>query len=455
MSDKLNNNAFSVTLEFLNGLFTLNNALIIDAYFIEDIFSPFVTGAITFSDTAGIFEKGPITGNEMITFQYTGTSEGDVLIKRTFIVYKISEITALDNTDPNNTTVELLFIDPIFMSLGIQQFSRSWKEEYGHDIIKHIVTKIGEIDEKFLNLENDAWEECREKFDFYMPWWNCIDSIKWLMKRMSSKKTELSGYLFYSNGYQSEKPEREGLSTINLTTIDTLLSKTDRMKISVDDDAQYIITPINGTDSAKDKTTDETSDIITSKKDENNVLSWSISSIDKNSIKGIAGGHYYGFNNKEKRLIDKEYTYDENMKKHTVLGLSSLFSDISLADAGRVFTGEEDEALIQNIMYDDWVSRYIMQHYVSIVVPGHHARYVGGLIELQFPTRYTSEYPVNKALSGGYLVKTITHYFSPQDFIRYRQKMVLIKNGYDSEINGLDQAEKKNLFVDLSNTLGK
>lgn len=445
------NNAFSVTIEFLNGLFTLNNALIVDAYFIEDIFSPFVTGGITFSDTAGIFEKGPLTGNEMITFQYTGSSEGDALIKRTFIVYKISEITAMNNGDSNNTTIELFFIDPIFMSLGIQQFSRSWKEEYGHDIIKHIVTKIGEIDEKFLNLDNEAWEECREKFDFYMPWWNCIDSIKWLMKRMSSKKTELSGYLFFSNGYESNKPEREGLSTINLTTIDTLLSKTDRMKISTDDDAQYVITPINGSN----ESINETDSTQTAKMEENKVLSWSISSIDKNSIKGIAGGHYYGFNNKEKRLIDKEYTYDENMKKHTILGLSSLFSDISLADAGRVFTGEEDETIIQNIMYDDWVSRYIMQHYVSIIVPGHHARYVGGLIEVVFPTRYTNEYPVNKALSGGYLIKTITHYFSPQDFISYRQKMVLIKNGYDTEINGLDQAEKKNLFVNLSNTLGK
>lgn len=445
------NNAFSVTIEFLNGLFTLNNALIVDAYFIEDIFSPFVTGGITFSDTAGIFEKGPLTGNEMITFQYTGSSEGDALIKRTFIIYKISEITAMNNSDSNNTTIELFFIDPIFMSLGIQQFSRSWKEEYGHDIIKHIVTKIGEIDEKFLNLDNEAWEECREKFDFYMPWWNCIDSIKWLMKRMSSKKTELSGYLFFSNGYESNKPEREGLSTINLTTIDTLLSKTDRMKISTDDDAQYVITPINGTN----ESINETDSTQTAKMEENKVLSWSISSIDKNSIKGIAGGHYYGFNNKEKRLIDKEYTYDENMKKHTILGLSSLFSDISLADAGRVFTGEEDETIIQNIMYDDWVSRYIMQHYVSIIVPGHHARYVGGLIEVVFPTRYTNEYPVNKALSGGYLIKTITHYFSPQDFISYRQKMVLIKNGYDTEINGLDQAEKKNLFVNLSNTLGK
>ena len=251
--NEINNNAFSVTIEFLNGLFTLNNSLIVEAYFIEDIFSPFVTGGITFSDTAGIFEKGPLTGNEMISFQYTGSSEGNALIKRTFIVYKISEISTMNSIDTNSETKEKLFIDPIFKSLGIQQLSRSWKEEYAHDIIKHIITKIGDIDEKFLNIENDAWEECREKFDFYMPWWNCIDSIKWLMKRMSSKKTELSGYLFYSNGYQSDKPEREGLSTINLTTIDTLLSKTERMKIDGDDDAQYVITPINGITTSIDK----------------------------------------------------------------------------------------------------------------------------------------------------------------------------------------------------------
>ena len=440
-------NAFSVTITFLNGFYTLNNALIVEAYFIEDIFSPFVTGSITFSDTAGIFEKGPLTGNETINFQYTGTNEGDVVINRQFNVYKLSEISATNNTDSNNNSVEILFIDPVFMSLGIQQFSRSFKEQYGHDIIKHIVTKIGQIDEKFLNTDDEAWEECKEKFDYIMPWWNCIDCIKWLMKRMSSKKTGLSGYLFYANGYQSEKPEHLGLSTLNLTTIDTLLSNPKRMRITSDDDGVYRITPISGSGGVQSE------DPI--KTEENAVITWTIDSIDKNSIKGISGGHYYGFNSKEKRLIDSKYTYDENMKKHTILGMSSLFSDISLEDAGRVFTGEQDEDLVKNIMYDDWVSRYIMQQYVSIVVQGHHARYVGGLIELVFPTRFIKEAPVNMALGGGYLVKTITHYFSPQDFISYRQKMVLIKNGYNIEINGLDQADKKNLFVDTSNSLGR
>ncbi|MFW6377492.1 MAG: hypothetical protein ACOCZ5_02485 [bacterium] len=47
---------------------------VIQLYFVEDIFSYCMTGKMIFTDTRGLFEFGPITGNETIKIHY---SRGD------------------------------------------------------------------------------------------------------------------------------------------------------------------------------------------------------------------------------------------------------------------------------------------------------------------------------------------------------------------------------------------
>ena len=92
---------------------------------------------------------------------------------------------------------------------------------------------------------------------------------------------------------------------------------------------------------------------------------------------------------------------------------------------------------------------------MHIIVDGHEKRYAGGLIEVNFPPRVSknSGATANLNLSGKYLIKTITHYFNPSDSMGYRQKMVLIKNGYDGPtINALLPATKKNIIA--GNELG-
>ena len=145
--------AFSVTIQFINGIYTINNSTVQELYFIEDIFSPFMTGKLIFMDTFGILEKGPITGNETLTIQYTGTGEGHSQITKTFTIFKISELSSVTSTDPNNIVLEVYFVDSFYMDMGIKQYSRSRKKEFGHNIIKHIVTKIAQIDEKYLNID--------------------------------------------------------------------------------------------------------------------------------------------------------------------------------------------------------------------------------------------------------------------------------------------------------------
>jgi hypothetical protein len=54
---------------------------------------------------------------------------------------------------------------------------------------------------------------------------------------------------------------------------------------------------------------------------------------------------------------------------------------------------------------------------------------------------------VDKNMMGKYLVKSITHNFTPLDPTPYTQRMILIKNGYhDSDNTALTKAVKKNVW---------
>ena len=65
-----NTGDFVVVLKTDFGQITLTTDQVKEFYFIEDIFSFCVTGKITFTDRNGIFEFGPLTGNEMLSVVY-------------------------------------------------------------------------------------------------------------------------------------------------------------------------------------------------------------------------------------------------------------------------------------------------------------------------------------------------------------------------------------------------
>ena len=432
---------FGVTLVTISGEYELPASLIKELYFIEDINTPYVTGKLTFVDGLGLLESGPIIGSEQIIIQYSSSRESEKKVVKSFQSFKLSDISSMSQTDPSTTVIELHFVDTYFLLLCTPVYSRSWpKETPGHEIVKHIITKMSGIDEKYIDKDN--WEECREKVDyFYMPWWTCNTAIKYLMRKMSGAKSELGGYLFYANTKGSiDRPEDEQLFTLNFVTLDTLLANTNMIQIGKDDDSVYSVTDIKGGES------ENPGPSISGKQDYNRILSYVIDSVDLSNVKTLQGGHYFGYDTQKKTFLDADYTYTKELAKHTVLGETSLFLDISDSTAAQIFTGEDRQEYVDNMKYNDWAKKYCMQNYLNIVVQGHELRYAGGLIKVSWPSRNLDK-PANMLMSGGYLVKSITHYFNPVDTISYRQKMVLIKNGYDEEALGTTIATKKNTLL--------
>jgi hypothetical protein len=158
--------------------------------------------------------------------------------------------------------------------------------------------------------------------------------------------------------------------------------------------------------------------------------------------------HYIGigFDVKRKRYLKNIYTYEDALARFTCLGDFSLFDSghSNILSCNQDLTSEfEEEFIMKNLYFGDWIKRYCLQHTVDVIVEGHVDRYCGGMISILWPTSSDDEI-FDKNMDGLFLVKSITHSFSPLQKPVYTQKMVLIKNGYNDSDGLLTPAVKVN-----------
>ena len=413
MSNQDGQNIYTITINNDHDLYIIDNIDIIQCYFIEDIYSFLKTGKIVFRDSIGLAEFFPLVGGETISITYgeqiddrTGEKEHK---EYSFLIHKINNIE--EDGDLKNI-IELTFVDIQHYRLHSTHFSTSFKGETYTDIIK-------EISINQLNIQDfTQFEDGDGVLDyFYTGLKTPADNIKWLSKRTRGSDSKESGYLFYMN---TKDPVGA-----NFVTLESLLKQTSLMD------------PGGGVY----KMVDSNQSLI------NRIIKFNLSQIDNQSLSKLSGHTYLGYDIKRKKIIKREYNYKNSIKKYTVLGKYSLFNDniINLASFDEINTGESKEDVIDNMYYDDWIKRYCMQQYVTLIVRGHSDRYAGGMIDIQWPSM-NEEDRYNKNYMGNYLVKSITHQFSSLTNPQYIQKMICIKNGYfDSDNSGLTKATKTNL----------
>ena len=403
-----NTQEFAVFLNLELGSFNLSAGDIEMLYFIEDIFSFSMVGQLIFNDHKGILEFGPFTGNETITIIYG--QDNDII--KTFNVLKISSITQQGQTKGySKSSIELFFVDPMYIVLTNYQFSKSWKNQKISKIINDISTN-------FLGVE--TWgevEETKEELEyFYLPQtWKLNTSISWLLKRASGLESGQPGFCYFTNS-----------KGMNLVTLEKLLSQKKLMTISDDDSGVYVFEDINPYLY-------------------NKILSWKISGSSMNTLDIMSGGVRFGYNSHEKNLIKNEYEYRDIIKDHTILGKHALFPNISESRMKHINYGETNTELIDNITKSSWIKQYNKQQMISIICRGNEERYAGGMIHINWPSDNDDEI-YNKGRSGKYLIKSITHSFNGNRPNHYSQNIVLIKNGYEEiDMKLLEKSTKKNL----------
>lgn len=409
MSERTQDNTsqFSVSIGMKDGWTVLSGDEIVQLYFVEDIFSYCMTGKMVFTDTRGMFEFGPITGNEVIRIHYSkGDDEtpGDSGQEWEFKIYKVARVDQLKEADPEKEEViEIFFADYMFFHLHFTQHSKAWKKKYIHNIVEDIGN-----DMLYADKHPEGWnnlEETDKEIDlFYMPYWYPSTALSWLCKRAKSRNTEESGYLFYNS-----------IKGVNFISLGKLMEG-NLMSIEGMGTDDYVFDDANP-------------------QYFNKILNWSISGIDMTALKNIAGATKLGFDSQTKSFIKNQYTYADMVEKHNILGNYTLFPDISNENASFEIIGNSKNE-IDNLYQNAWNKRYDAQHCLSMIVRGHEGRYPGGLIKVDWKSIDEEEQKYNQHLDGIYLIKSITHVFSGYNNVPYKQRMVCIKNGYyESDID--------------------
>jgi len=406
----------ATTITITNSIdsFLIDPSDVEQCYFVEDIYSFLKVGKLIFRDSRGIVEFLPLLGGERIDIIY-GSYMEDTHEYQTkefsFIIHRISDIAAGGND--KQKTIELFFIEKQHYMLHTNNFSLSFYKKKYSDIVNHIC-------KNHLGIEEFCcFDDSNETLEyFYTGLKTPSTNIKWLSNRCSGVKSGQPGYLLYSNTKNTE-------NSFNFTTLEGLLQNTELME---PDKGSYVFN------------SDNTVYI-------NKILTHSISKIDYNVLSSMSGMIHLGYDILRKKLLRQEYDYIEALKRFTVLGSYSLFdSDRMVITApNERTTGENDETVMDNLYYSNWIKQYCIQQTVSITVVGHVERYAGGMIEIEWPSGDKDSIS-DKNMMGKYLVKSITHQFVPSATSPYIQKMVLIKNGYqNSDYHPLTKTTKSNL----------
>jgi len=374
---------------------------ITECYFIEDIFSPCITGKLIFVDAYGFFENGPLTGDELLGLEYGAEEDREI----TFNIWKINKIVQTSPINPTDEVLtEILFVDEAYYNMYGSTTSYSFPAETKYTTaVDYLLKNMIGFKEADINMEHCT--------NFHadpiaLPYWTLAKSIRFLLRRAKSNKTSLSGYLHYNNTDNGFK--------VNIRTLNWLFSSANKI----------VKPPFIFEDGDTDV------------KNTNKIWEWWAQGIDKSSMNPSRGGKWRAVDTSLKKLYETEYTYTDGIDVTTAVGTKSLFPDISDPNSYHRLTGENTEDDLKMVIYDEWVKAYDTQMMINIMTPGSEKRYAGQQIEIKWPsiTRQDSAGIYQKQLNGKFLIKSITHSFvgPGNSNVNYMQRIVVLKNAYQA-----------------------
>lgn len=416
MGQQTAQSVFTVIIQSAHDVTILDNDDITDVYFIEDIYSYLMTGKITLKDTRALAEMLPLVGNEKITIEYGTTDQGSKdYYKTKSFTFEIVKMSWIENTNQKNRhLIEFFFIQEPHRRLHTGHYSRSFKCERYTDYVKWILEHHVGI--TAFNEFEDGMEILQY---FYTGLKTPAMNIEWLGSRTSGSISGQPGYLLYASTQNEGAP-------YNYVTLEKLLMNSTLMPPEA---GPYTIHAHN-------------------EYNINKILKYKDQRVDKRQLEKLIKFIGLGYDIKRKRYLKNEYEYVEGVGRFTCLGNFSLF-DKDLEETVSVdqeLTCEfEEEFIMKNLYWGDWIKRYALQHTVSTVMEGHVERYAGGIIEIAWPSANDDEI-FDDTMAGLFLVKSITHSFVPMGKPVYMQKIVLIKNGYDKSTGILTPAGKPNVI---------
>ncbi|MDD4242727.1 MAG: hypothetical protein PHG08_00305 [Bacilli bacterium] len=177
----------------------------------EDIFSNYITGTITVSDSIDLVNYLPLVGEERLEISYKtpGMSDKDGLVSNIFYVYKISDRGLVK--EKNQVYVIHFMSEEAFSDLHVK-ISKAYKGVLS-EIAKSVFSDGDALGAREEVANKLVVEKTDNSFAVVVPTWSPIKTLNWLAAR-SINKNGVANYVFYQDSFN-----------YNFISIDQLMSK--------------------------------------------------------------------------------------------------------------------------------------------------------------------------------------------------------------------------------------
>jgi len=360
----------------------------IDVRYFEDIFSNFVTAAITVVDTRGILFTKPLFGEETVVLSMsnmTGT------IRKTLKIFKISDVSSIKQ---NTYQYTLHVCSPELIANAATRVSKAYQSKKASEIVRLLMTEPYPYGLNYsgpLNIEASFYDEY-----VIVPYWSPFEAINWLAGRaVTEANHNAANFLFFENA-----------SGYNFASLETLLAKPPKVEIT---------TIKEGLNSRTVR--------------QNNAREFSIVK-HNNVITNITNGLYAG------RLVThdvatkeiKVYEYDYRNDFNAVKSLESSPYIRSSSQLPTMTTATHRKFELSNKVFDNMPEdgfkpdKFLLQRMsqltainafrIAVQIGGNLALRVGDVanLDLQTPTG-TEGTEKNRIYSGKYLISSLKHVY--------------------------------------------
>ena len=182
----------------------------------EDLFSNYITGTITVSDSNDLINYFPLVGEERLDISYKtpGLDDKFGLVENIFYVYKITDRSLIRE----KTQVYIIhFMSEEGFSDQHVKISKGYRGKYS-DIVKDIFNDGDALGSRDEVSKKFKIEETSNAFQMVVPTWSPMKTINWIASR-SITKSGVPNYIFYQDSFN-----------YNFCSINSLLAQQPSMK---------------------------------------------------------------------------------------------------------------------------------------------------------------------------------------------------------------------------------
>ena len=405
----------------------------------EDIFSTNLSGTLLVSDAQNFLESGPIMGQEILLIELgTPNFDGEMeVIKKFFRIYKISDRIIDENGKVQSYKLHFITIDAFldiknkckYALTNMNISDMIWEIYY-----KHFNDELSNAPAFMGNVPTEG------NYSFIFPSKSPFSCIKWLTRRaINANNPADCSYVFYQDfdGYKLDtlmnlikgSVSQDGLYEYKITkNINSLTEKTYNKNFNIPEKVHF----------------ESTSDKLSETKD--GMFSSSIYTYDILTKQYTSNWYDYfdHFNELTKENIDMHPVLAKSQnKEEKEIGTSIHYYPTSTANIGNVSLEDINESgfNFNNDNYKKWVlNRESLEQQIEtnkIILSGlsgNSKRRIGDVVQLKFPSPRPmdlDESPDDKYISGKYLVTSVRHLITRQDYV---MNLELSRNFYSQTL---------------------